>query len=186
MDEGAGTIEDRAVDPIDVTVEVVATYVAHNRLPVTDLPSLIAETHAVFAQLASERASPAPRPDVLTPAQIRASITPEALISFENGKPYRTLKRHLTSVGLTPETYRRKWGLPRDYPMTAPNYSTWRSALAKSFALGLPHTVPVTPDDRAIERPEAPRHRAFPDVEPTPEGTPPPGPGASATIDPDG
>ncbi|MET3414956.1 MucR family transcriptional regulator [Methylobacterium sp. 1030] len=186
MDEGAGTIEDGAVDPIDVTVDVVATYVAHNRLPVTDLPSLIAETHAVLAQLASESPAPAPRPDVLTPAQIRASIRPEALISFENGKPYKTLKRHLTSVGLDPETYRQKWGLPQDYPMTAPDYSALRSALAKSVALGLPHTVPVARKDRAMDLPEAPRHSALPDVEPASEGAPPPDPGASAAIDPDG
>ena len=70
-----------------------------------------------------------------TPAQIRASITHEALISFEDGKGYKTLKRHLTACGLTPETYRAKWGLPSNYPMVAPGYSERRSAIAVSLQI---------------------------------------------------
>lgn len=72
----------------------------------------------------------------LNPVQVRKSITPDALISFEDGKPYRTLRLHLASRGLTPEAYREKWGLPTDYPMVAPNYSAVRSQMAKSIGLG--------------------------------------------------
>ena len=72
----------------------------------------------------------------LTPAQIRRSIREDVLISFEDGKPYKQLKRHLSSHGLTPHAYREKWGLPPDYPMTAPSYSAQRSALAKAAGLG--------------------------------------------------
>ena len=71
-----------------------------------------------------------------TPAQIRKSITPEALISFEDGKPYKTLKRHLTTHGMTVAEYKAKWGLPNDYPTTAPAYSEARSAMAKALGLG--------------------------------------------------
>ena len=69
-------------------------------------------------------------------AQVRKSITSDALISFEDGKPYRTLRLHLASRGLTPESYREKWGLPDDYPMVAPGYSAVRSQMAKDFGLG--------------------------------------------------
>lgn len=72
-----------------------------------------------------------------TPAQIKASITPDALVSFEDGKPYKSMKRHLTGRGLTPDAYRAKWGLPADYPMTAPSYSATRSRLAKANGLGM-------------------------------------------------
>jgi len=71
-----------------------------------------------------------------TAAQIKKSITPDGLVSFEDGKSYKTLRRHLTIRGLTPEAYRAKYGLPVDYPMTAPSYSAQRSALAKSLGLG--------------------------------------------------
>ncbi len=67
---------------------------------------------------------------------MRKSITPETLISFEDGRPYKTLKRHLAGRGLTPEQYRQKWGLPADYPMVSPNYSAARSQMAKSLGLG--------------------------------------------------
>jgi len=81
---------------------------------------------------------PAPTQDSrkTTPAQVRKSIMPEALISFEDGKPYRLLKRHLRTLGLTPEEYRAKWGLPADYPMTAPGYAAKRSEFAKAAGFG--------------------------------------------------
>jgi predicted transcriptional regulator len=72
----------------------------------------------------------------LTKTEIDRSITPDHLISFEDGKPYKTLRRHLTLFGLTPEQYRTKWGLPADYPIVSPNYSETRSQLAKSLGLG--------------------------------------------------
>mgnify|MGYP002381809989 CR=1 FL=1 len=77
-----------------------------------------------------------PAPRRTTPAQVRKSITPEALISFEDGRSYKTLRRHLATHGLTPDEYREKWGLPADYPMVSANYSAARSAMAKSLGLG--------------------------------------------------
>lgn len=125
-----------APDYIALTADVVAAYVAHNNVQGTELPALIASTHAALAGLGNRKATEAPPAQKFTPAQVRKSITHEALISFEDGKPYKTLRRHLTIRGITPEAYRAKWGLPRDYPMTAASYSEARSALAHSFGLG--------------------------------------------------
>jgi predicted transcriptional regulator len=82
----------------------------------------------------------------LTPDQIRRSISDEFLLSFEDGKSYRTLKPHLAKLGLTPEAYRDKWGLPRYYPMVAPIYSDCRSGLAKRYRLGCRRRSDVPPD----------------------------------------
>ena len=114
------------------TAELVAAYVSNNRLPASELPGLIAEVHAALARIAP------PEPEVArpSPAAIRRSITPEALVSFEDGKGYKSLRRHLTVHGLTPEGYRTKWGLPADYPMVAPEYSARRSAIARGLGLG--------------------------------------------------
>jgi predicted transcriptional regulator len=129
-------IEPEGVDYTGLTADLVSAYVANNPVPVSELAALIASTHAALTGLGQGSATgtqPAPK---LTPAQIRKSISHDALISFEDGKPYKTLRRHLTIRGLTPEAYREKWGLPRDYPMTAASYSEKRSALAKSLGLG--------------------------------------------------
>ncbi|MCJ2021933.1 MucR family transcriptional regulator, partial [Methylobacterium sp. E-065] len=101
-----------------------------------DLPDLLSGVHTALAGLSQGAAPAAPMVDKQTPAQIRKSITPDALISFVDGKPYKTLKRHLTGAGLTIEQYRERFGLPRDYPSTAANYSAQRSALAISLGLG--------------------------------------------------
>src|SRR3954452_24925803 len=120
---------------LELTADLVSAYVSHNSLPVADLPSLVDAVHTTLRQLSSETAEqvePAPRP----PVPIRKSITPDHLISLEDGKPYRSLTRHLAKRGLTPEAYRAKWGLPPSYPMVAPNYSQRRSELAKALGLG--------------------------------------------------
>lgn len=119
-----------------LTAEVVTAYVAANRLEPGQIRPLIQQVHGAFVALAhpqEETATAGPR---LTAAQIRKSITPDALISFEDGKPYKQLKRHLRTRGLTPADYRAKWGLPDDYPTTAANYSAQRSELAKKLGLG--------------------------------------------------
>lgn len=120
--------------------DIVSAYVSNNSVPVADLPALIGSVHAALTGLATgaSEVSAAPEVQKPTPAQIRKSITHDALVSFEDGKSYRTLRRHLTAFGLTPETYRAKWGLPVDYPMVAASYSEQRSALAKSIGLGRP------------------------------------------------
>ncbi|WP_454717538.1 MucR family transcriptional regulator [Caulobacter segnis] len=128
-------MEDKAT-LIELTAEIVANYVANNVTPVSELPALIRATHDALAGIG---APPAPTVEAVskaTPAQIRKSITPEALISFEDGKPYKTLKRHLTTHGMTVAEYKAKWGLPNDYPTTAPAYSEARSQMAKALGLG--------------------------------------------------
>lgn len=125
-----------AIGYIELTVGLVSAYVANNSVPAAELATLIATTHAALAGLGGSATPATPAVAKATPAQIRKSITHGALISFEDGKPYKTLKRHLRVLGLDPEAYREKWGLPRDYPMVAASYSEARSALAKSAGLG--------------------------------------------------
>jgi predicted transcriptional regulator len=120
---------------LELTADLVSAYVRHNSLPRSDLASLIDAVHAALRQVSSgkaEQPEEAPRP----PVPIRKSITPDHLISLEDGKPYRSLTRHLAKRGLTPVTYRQKWGLPPTYPMVAPNYSKRRSEVAKALGLG--------------------------------------------------
>ncbi|SIQ23566.1 MucR family transcriptional regulator [Bosea sp. TND4EK4] len=120
---------------VDLVAGIVSAYVAHNRVPTADLPGLIATTHAALVGLGKE---PAPVVEEKAPAvSVRKSITPEFLICLEDGKKFKSLKRHLrTAYDMTPEEYRSKWGLPADYPMVAPSYAEARSQLAKKMGLG--------------------------------------------------
>lgn len=112
---------------------IVSAYVARNSVPLAELPGLIASTHAALVGLGA----PVPVEEKpVPPVPIRKTVTPDHLISLEDGKPYKSLKRHLTTRGLTPEEYRRKWSLPHDYPMVAANYAAQRSQLAKDSGLG--------------------------------------------------
>ncbi|RDJ19711.1 MucR family transcriptional regulator [Bosea caraganae] len=127
------------------TAGIISAYVAHNNVPRGDLAELIASTHAALAKLGGE---PAPLPvAALVPAvPIRKSVTPDAIICLEDGKRFKSLKRHLSSkFDLTPEQYRARWGLPADYPMVAPNYAEARSALARSMGLGRKATPIAAP-----------------------------------------
>jgi predicted transcriptional regulator len=108
--------------------------VAHNAVRAADLPDLISSVHGALQSLkAPQQAEPEKRQP---PVSIKKSITPDFLISLEDGRRYKSLKRHLKGRGLTPEQYREKWGLPADYPMVAPNYAKARSELAKEMGLG--------------------------------------------------
>ena len=119
---------------ISLSDDIVSAYVSKNSVPVGDLASLIAAVHASLERVA---APPAPEPEKPTPpVPIRKTVTPDYIISLEDGKPYKSLKRHLTTRGLSPEQYRQKWGLPHDYPMVAATYAAQRSELAKSSGLG--------------------------------------------------
>ncbi|KMO29629.1 MucR family transcriptional regulator [Methylobacterium aquaticum] len=119
---------------VTLTADIVSAYVSKNSVPVADLGSLIAAVHASLERVA---APPAPEPEKPTPpVPIRKTVTPDYIISLEDGKPYKSLKRHLTTRGLSPEQYRQKWGLPHDYPMVAATYAAQRSELAKSSGLG--------------------------------------------------
>ncbi|WP_407529660.1 MucR family transcriptional regulator [Methylobacterium oryzisoli] len=113
---------------------IVSAYVSNNPMPVAELPRLIRSVHDALEQL-TKPAEPAPEP-LVPPVPIRKTVTPDHIISLEDGRPYKTLKRHLAGRGLSPEEYRRKWGLPPDYPMVAANYAAQRSELAKTSGLG--------------------------------------------------
>lgn len=136
---------------VDLTVMVVSAYVAHNNVPPADLVALISSTHSALTQLGAKPEAP-PVPIALVPAvSIKKSVTPDAIICLEDGKAFKSLRRHLgTAYNLTPEQYRAKWGLPSDYPMVAPNYSEARAKLAKASGLGrkakpVPAAAPVKP-----------------------------------------
>ncbi|SFV06109.1 transcriptional regulator, MucR family [Methylobacterium sp. 174MFSha1.1] len=119
---------------VALAADIVSAYVAKNSVPAGELGALIASTHAALVKLASPAAAEPVKLE--PPVPIRKTVTPDYLISLEDGRQYKSLKRHLTSRGLTPEEYRQKWGLPRDYPMVAANYAATRSELAKSNGLG--------------------------------------------------
>jgi predicted transcriptional regulator len=121
---------------IELSSEIVAAYVGHNAVSAADLPKLISEVFAALKSLggeAIEAEGEAPKPAVT----VRRSITPDHLVCLEDGKKFKSLKRHLmTHHQLSPDQYREKWSLPADYPMVAPNYSATRSSLAKTSGLG--------------------------------------------------
>jgi predicted transcriptional regulator len=121
---------------IELTANVVSAYVSHNPVPISELAGLIGNVHAVLKGTAG--AVVPQKPKDLTPAvPIRKSVTPDYIISLEDGRKFKSLKRHLsTSHGMSPDQYRAKWGLPADYPMVAPNYAASRSVLAKTMGLG--------------------------------------------------
>ena len=119
---------------IELTADIVAAYVSNNPVPTAELPGLIAQIHSSISKLDTPLA---PKQEPLTPRiPIKKTVTPDYIISLEDGKQYRTLKRHLSNFGLTPDEYRAKWSLPADYPMVARAYSARRSELAKSLGLG--------------------------------------------------
>ncbi len=121
---------------LELTADVVAAYVSNNPVPVSELPGLIAEIHAALGRIGgaveaapAEKQKPAVNP--------KKSVGDDYIICLEDGKKFKSLKRHLmTHFGLSPEAYREKWGLEPNYPMVAPNYATARSNLAKSMGLG--------------------------------------------------
>jgi predicted transcriptional regulator len=113
---------------------IVAAYVSRNAVGVGDLPSLIDQVHTAIADLKGAQGGATGAGPIS--AQIAASIQHDGLISFIDGRPYKTLKRHLTAHGLTPERYRAQYGLPADYPMVAPGYAAKRSQIARDIQLG--------------------------------------------------
>jgi predicted transcriptional regulator len=125
-------------DRINLVADIVSAYVSNNSVAQADLPSLLSQVYATFGRLAQGSFLEAPPVVKLTPAvPIRKSITPDYIVSLEDGKKFKSLKRHLaTSFNMTPDEYRTKWGLPPDYPMVAPNYAKSRSELAKQAGLG--------------------------------------------------
>ncbi|KOX59220.1 MucR family transcriptional regulator [Streptomyces purpurogeneiscleroticus] len=124
--------------------DIVAAYVANNSLPAAELPALIARVHTAVCSLANGRAPDAAASSTEanfvkpSPVQVRKSVGHDGIVSFIDGKTYKTLKRHLRANGLDPRGYRERYGLPADYPIVAPSYAAQRSALAKQIGLGVP------------------------------------------------
>jgi predicted transcriptional regulator len=121
---------------IELTAEIVSAYVSNNTVPASEIPSLINQVHAALARVSGtsgDGLSEPPRPAV----SVKKSVTPEYIICLEDGKKFKSLKRHLrTQYNMTPEQYREKWALGADYPMVAPSYAAARSQLAKQMGLG--------------------------------------------------
>lgn len=119
---------------LEFASDIVSAYVSNNPIQSEELPSLIRDVHATLKELKSANgAAAAPEPAI----PVKKSITDDFLICLEDGKKFKSLKRHLRSkYGMSPEEYREKWGLPYDYPMVAPSYARKRSALAKEMGLG--------------------------------------------------
>jgi predicted transcriptional regulator len=121
---------------IGLTAEIVSAYVSNNTVPSADIPTLINQVHGALLRVSGGAAESLSEP--LKPAiAVKRSINPDFIVCLEDGKKFKSLKRHLrTRYGLTPEQYREKWDLPADYPMVAPNYAAARSQLAKQMGLG--------------------------------------------------
>jgi predicted transcriptional regulator len=127
---------DEREDLVQLTADIVSAYVTNNAVESGQLSKLIEDVHLALVRAPAAAAEPERKP--LVPAvPIRKSITPDYIISLEDGRKFKSLKRHLQGTyGMTPDEYRAKWSLPRDYPMVAPNYAKARSELAKRMGLG--------------------------------------------------
>jgi predicted transcriptional regulator len=127
--------QDRS-DLIEMTADIVSAYVGANLVAVSALPDLISQVHQAL-KVAGRGVEEEPAQAQAPAVSVRKSLTPEFLICLEDGRKFKSLKRHLrTKYNLSPEEYRAKWGLPKDYPMVAPNYAAARSSLAKQMGLG--------------------------------------------------
>ncbi|WP_246691988.1 MULTISPECIES: MucR family transcriptional regulator [unclassified Methylobacterium] len=139
---------------LELAAEITAAYVTNNHIAATDLPGLFESIHWALCNLeqpSDELRSAIATTEVPSPAQIRRSVQHDHIMSFIDGRLYRTLKRHLTAHGLTPETYRARYRLPNDYPTVAPSYAEQRSAIAKAIGLGVPGAQSVRRPQQAAE-----------------------------------
>ncbi|HLI66946.1 MAG TPA: MucR family transcriptional regulator [Caulobacteraceae bacterium] len=128
-------MEDKS-EIIEMTADIVSAYVGNNAVSAADLPSIIQSVHRALASVSSggEAVEAAPKEPAVP---VKRSITPDHLVCLEDGRKFKSLKRHLrTKYNMSPEDYRAKWGLAKDYPMVAPNYAKARSELAKQMGLG--------------------------------------------------
>jgi predicted transcriptional regulator len=136
MNDLAGLAQGADNELIELSADIVCAYVSHNALSPTDLSRLIGEVHSALKGLKSST-TPEPVEELKPAVPVRKSVNADYIVCLEDGKKFKSLKRHLrTHYNLSPEEYREKWGLPADYPMVAPNYSATRSRLAKDNGLG--------------------------------------------------
>ena len=151
---------------VAMTIEVVASYVAHNNIRPEDVPDFIAKTHAAITGIAKEpetpaEETPAAEPEFTPAVSVRKSLaSPDHILSMIDGKPYKSLKRHLSSHGLTPAEYRVRYGLKSDYPMVAPGYSAHRREVAKRLGLGRKRQEPTVPRARPAKAEDTPPAQA--------------------------
>src|SRR4051812_22726700 len=147
---------------IALAAEIVSAFVSNNPVPAAQLPALIGNIHDALTKIASGAVLPAPEEPKEPAVPIRKSVQPDYIICLEDGKRFKSLKRHLRTVyDLTPDQYRAKWGLPRDYPMVAPNYAATRSELTKQLGLGQKRrSEPVVEAQPAPVQPEAKQAKA--------------------------
>src|SRR4051812_33981669 len=122
---------------VELAADIVSAFVSNNSVPMAELPALIGSIHAALTSVATG-ATEQPTEEPKAPAvSIKKSVQPDYIVCLDDGKRFKSLKRHLrTTYNLTPDEYRAKWGLARDYPMVAPNYAATRSELAKRLGLG--------------------------------------------------
>jgi predicted transcriptional regulator len=125
-----------ATDLVELTAGIISAYVSNNSVAKEDLPGIIVDVHDALSK-ASQRIGPSEREELRPAVAVKKSVTPDYIVCLEDGKKFKSLKRHLrTHYNLSPEEYRERWGLPHDYPMVAPNYAAARSQLAKQMGLG--------------------------------------------------
>ena len=150
-------------EAVALTADIVSAYVSNNSVDAGELAGLIDQVHRALTQATEGKpAEPEAPPTPAVP--VKKSITPEYLISLEDGRKYKSLKRHLSTRGMSPDDYRAKWGLAKDYPMVAASYSAQRSSLAKSLGLGRARAAaaeeaPMAEEPAAPEAAKAPRGR---------------------------
>jgi predicted transcriptional regulator len=130
------TMSETAEITLSLVAEIVSSYVSNNSLPASDLPTLISSVHGALSR-ANDGPQEVPVETLVPAIAIKKSVTPEYIICLEDGKKFKSLRRHLrTKYNLSPEDYRTRWNLPADYPMVAPSYALIRSNLAKQIGLG--------------------------------------------------
>ncbi len=130
------TEDTQSADIINMVVGIVANYVSNNRVEPDQVGALIASTYHALSNVGGPAPEPVQTYERATAAQVRKSMTDDGLVSFIDGRTYKTLKRHVAVNGMTPDEYRDRYGLPDDYPMTSPAYSAKRSELARAAGLG--------------------------------------------------
>lgn len=153
---------DEAPNVTNMVVDIIAAFVGHNSVPAAELPSLITSVHKALTGIAGEGSKP---PEPQQPAvSVKKSVSADYLVCLEDGRKFKSLKRHLQSkYNLSPDDYRAKWGLPKDYPMVAPAYAEARSNLAKQIGLGQGGRKPAAPSPSPATTP-AKRRRKTPPV----------------------
>lgn len=130
-------------DLLVMTVDLVSSFVSHNSVRAAELPEMIAAVHQSLTAVSAPKPIEEPAPELKPAVPIKKSVTDDFIISLEDGRKFKSMKRYLSGLGMTPQQYRERWGLPADYPMVAPGYAAKRSELAKASGLGSDRRKPA-------------------------------------------